>query len=963
MNTSSIKFLNLAIVCLLIFSSCGTKNSSSAGSSSSDKSTATGWEYNNYKNGGFEQVDKTEQETGPGLVLVEGGVFTMGSNEEDVMKDNNAGRKKTTVATFYMDETEVTNQHWLEYMYWMQRVYNKSYPHVYKKCLPDTLAWRKTLGYREKYVNYYLRHPSYRDYPVVGVSWLQANEFCKWRTDRVNEAILVREGIIQWHFADVYNNDVGAGNNVSYSDNIQSKPENMFSTENYLNGNYTIKDKGVKQDNLNANNEKNPKYLSKNGKYIYEKDQKYDYNVAKESSQSAVTRPSAGTRPPAGKRKKAGKRPPAGTRPPAGSGQAGNIEIPRDPYQLTNYDPLYADLKKGEVICLGKRALKMEDGIILPNYRLPTEAEWEFAALGLIGNLDPDNMTDENIINRNLYPWNGHYVREDGKWAGAIQANFMRGKGDMMGMAGNHNDGADITTSVKEFLPNDYGLYHMAGNVSEWVMDVYRPRSSDNTDEFMPFRGNVYTTQLLKPNGLYDKPVKANENLYDVHGMKEFVNEFARVMYLATTKNALDLDKKFSTNYNKPKASKIDFSYEESGDTVILKFDPAQLIDLNKSSNSTNPIKWDLTKIDGAIEDKKSRLDKIDGDTIIKLITTTPSVYTVTLKLGTTELTKEIDTKGSLVNSTISRVKINSRQEKDKYKYNSPSLNFISSKGFTKNDSIQFAVLDDIIAILDTAIYLQNKGNETKASHYIEVALFGSYSKAINNILTVNDFREIQVDLKNNSVPFLGSAKIIVVGGNPDTIAKPIFGKGSKFNKEEADHYLAYRFNNYDQDPNITTWILTLRNGLTEFVTETKGKQRWRNVTVEENAGRLNYRKDDYRDQFDGDLESSIYYNDASKLNDIDNGKRDPKQVMYQSDFETYDLEGNLINTNGNPKTLISDKSRVYKGGSWADRTYWMGSGTRRFLDEDKTSDMIGFRCAMDRVGSSSPNSRSRNRR
>jgi formylglycine-generating enzyme required for sulfatase activity len=958
MNTSSIKFLNLAIVCLLIFSSCGTKNSSSAGSSSSDKSTATGWEYNNYKNGGFEQVDKTEQETGPGLVLVEGGVFTMGSNEEDVMKDNNAGRKKTTVATFYMDETEVTNQHWLEYMYWMQRVYNKSYPHVYKKCLPDTLAWRKTLGYREKYVNYYLRHPSYRDYPVVGVSWLQANEFCKWRTDRVNEAILVREGIIQWHFADVYNNDVGAGNNVSYSDNIQSKPENMFSTENYLNGNYTIKDKGVKQDNLNANNEKNPKYLSKNGKYIYEKDQKYDYNVAKESSQSAVTRPSAGTRPPAGKRKKAGKRPPAGTRPPAGSGQAGNIEIPRDPYQLTNYDPLYADLKKGEVICLGKRALKMEDGIILPNYRLPTEAEWEFAALGLIGNLDPDNMTDENIINRNLYPWNGHYVREDGKWAGAIQANFMRGKGDMMGMAGNHNDGADITTSVKEFLPNDYGLYHMAGNVSEWVMDVYRPRSSDNTDEFMPFRGNVYTTQLLKPNGLYDKPVKANENLYDVHGMKEFVNEFARVMYLATTKNALDLDKKFSTNYNKPKASKIDFSYEESGDTVILKFDPAQLIDLNKSSNSTNPIKWDLTKIDGAIEDKKSRLDKIDGDTIIKLITTTPSVYTVTLKLGTTELTKEIDTKGSLVNSTISRVKINSRQEKDKYKYNSPSLNFISSKGFTKNDSIQFAVLDDIIGILDTAIYLQNKGNETKASHYIEVALFGSYAKANNNILTVNDFRKILINTKPD---FFGSAKIIGDGG--DTIAKPIFGKGSKFSKEDADHYLAYRFNNYDQDPNITTWILTLRNGLTEFVTETKGKQRWRNVTVEENAGRLNYRKDDYRDQFDGDLESSIYYNDASKLNDIDNGKRDPKQVMYQSDFETYDLEGNLINTNGNPKTLISDKSRVYKGGSWADRTYWMGSGTRRFLDEDKTSDMIGFRCAMDRVGSSSPNSRSRNRR
>ena len=234
--------------------------------------------------------------------------------------------------------------------------------------------------------------------------------------------------------------------------------------------------------------------------------------------------------------------------------------------------------------------------------------------------------------------------------------------------------------------------------------------------------------------------------------------------------------------------------------------------------------------------------------------------------------------------------------------------------------------------------------------------MFGSYSKADKKILAVSDFRE-----KYSAEDFNGSAYV------SDTNGTSIFGiakgKGKDFSKELADHYLAYRFNNYDQDPNITTWILTLRNGLTEFVTETKGKQRWRNVTVEENAGRLNYRKDDYRDQFDGDLESSIYYNDASKLNDIDNGKRDPKQVMYQSDFETYDLEGNLINTNGNPKTLISDKSRVYTGGSWADRTYWMGSGTRRFLDEDKTSDMIGFRCAMDRVGSSSPNSRSRNRR
>jgi hypothetical protein len=121
----------------------------------------------------------------------------------------------------------------------------------------------------------------------------------------------------------------------------------------------------------------------------------------------------------------------------------------------------------------------------------------------------------------------------------------MRGHGDMMGVAGRLNDGADITDKVTSFWPNDFGLYHMAGNVSEWVMDVYRPMTSEVAEEFMPFRGNKYQTQLMVPNGLHDRPVKANENIYDVHGMKEFVNEFARVKYLAyankdynTTQNA-----------------------------------------------------------------------------------------------------------------------------------------------------------------------------------------------------------------------------------------------------------------------------------------------------------------------------------------------------------------------------------------------------------------------------------------
>jgi formylglycine-generating enzyme required for sulfatase activity len=76
---------------------------------------------------------------------------------------------------------------------------------------------------------------------------------------------------------------------------------------------------------------------------------------------------------------------------------------------------------------------------------------------------------------------------------------------------------------------------------------------------------------------------------------------------------------------------------------------------------------------------------------------------------------------------------------------------------------------------------------------------------------------------------------------------------------------------------------------------------------------------------------------------------------MYQNQFEQYDLEGNPIKPEDRtswPTTLISDKSRVYKGGSWKDRAYWLAVGNRRFLDEDKSTSTIGFRCAMDRVGS-----------
>lgn len=93
-------------------------------------------------------------------------------------------------------------------------------------------------------------------------------------------------------------------------------------------------------------------------------------------------------------------------------------------------------------------------------------------------------------------------------------ANFKQGKGDYGGIAGWSDDGADITAQVKSYEPNDYGLYDMAGNVAEWVADVYRPIVDDEFNDFNYYRGNVYTKNALNEDGTV-KIVEVDEIVYD----------------------------------------------------------------------------------------------------------------------------------------------------------------------------------------------------------------------------------------------------------------------------------------------------------------------------------------------------------------------------------------------------------------------------------------------------------------
>ena len=398
---------NIALKALLVVAVAAFITSCNKSRDYKNSSRATGWKMNS-KEGGFQYNPKAkEQETGPGLVFVEGGTFTMGRVQDDPMHDWNNSPNQQHVQSFYMDETEVTNLMYLEYLDWLKRVFppeQENYRLIYDGAVPDTLVWRNRLGFNEVMTNNYLRHPAYADYPVVGVSWIQAVEFSNWRTDRVNELILEEEGFT----ARNARYEVGEGE--------------TFNTDTYLNA--PTKTYGGNDS------------ITKGGKR--------SESLAKRNKDST------------------------------------NLYVQR------------------------------KDGLLLPAYRLPTEAEWEYAALGM------SSLRNYNVYRgRKKYPWDGQYTRSGKRRSRGDQlANFKQGDGDYGGIAGWSDDGADITAEVKSYEPNDYGLYDMAGNVAEWVADVYRPIVDDEFNDFNYYRGNVYTKNAIGEDGKV-KIVTADSIVYD----------------------------------------------------------------------------------------------------------------------------------------------------------------------------------------------------------------------------------------------------------------------------------------------------------------------------------------------------------------------------------------------------------------------------------------------------------------
>ena len=345
-NTWRTWAIALTLVTATVLSSCQKNNSygrrTAGNPGKMSATTGADFSFDADDSTQFFVAKKGEQIPGPNLKLIQGGRAILGSQEEDVMAFRDNIERTVSISTFWMDETEMTNNDYKEFLFDMKKQVDAN---TLKKLEPSEKVWRGAMTFNDVYESYYFRFPGFNFYPVAGVSWVQADAYAKWRTSYVQK-----------------------------------------------------------------------------------------------------------------------------------------IEVARQKMDTT--------LTRSQLI---------ERGLVIAEFRLPTESEWEYAAKAMIGT----QYLDENQEYGRIYPWDGRGVRNpyDGRGKkggkqGDFLANFKRGRGDYAGIAGDQtNDGEIIPANVYDMAPNDFGLYNMAGNMNEWVYDVYRPLSFQDADDLNP----------LRKDGVYDE--------------------------------------------------------------------------------------------------------------------------------------------------------------------------------------------------------------------------------------------------------------------------------------------------------------------------------------------------------------------------------------------------------------------------------------------------------------------------
>lgn len=158
-----------------------------------------------------------------------------------------------SIKSFFIGASQETNMNYVIYLEWLKKIFTE-YPEIAKYAEPSNSNLTYLHQFNDPIINYSLWHPSLSNYPVVGVSWLQANKYSEWKTDRVNELINMNiNEVKEIDYFKYYNND----NNFNTESYIAKQVNNIYEEKvDYLNN-------WRNEENLND------RTLSKNTPYFF----------------------------------------------------------------------------------------------------------------------------------------------------------------------------------------------------------------------------------------------------------------------------------------------------------------------------------------------------------------------------------------------------------------------------------------------------------------------------------------------------------------------------------------------------------------------------------------------------------------------------------------------------------------------------------------------------------------------
>ncbi len=361
-----------------------------------------------------------------GMTLVEGGAFIMGKQDDDIAQLKNATAKTVTVRSFYMDETEITNSEYRQFVHWV------------RDSIALAMLARKSdeLNQGEEVSTEGIGEYAFKDADTADQSPFQKymrENYYDLSDDPYAGRPLNWDQTLEWdpnsYVDEAY---------VEVMDSLYLPPEVWYNGEMKIDVNKLIyKYSWFDAEAASLERAKNPQsrdrfpFIKKEEIEIYPdttvwiKDFNYSYNEPMH-----------------------------------------NDYFSHPAYQ--DYPVVGISWKQAVAFCNWRTHYKNsyqkeKNKPLVNNFRLPTEAEWEYAARG--------------GIPAGTYPWGSPYLLND---RGCFLANFKPLRGDYA------SDQAVYAVEAKSFLPNDYNLYNMSGNVAEWTESSYDPGAYEYVSSLNP---------------------------------------------------------------------------------------------------------------------------------------------------------------------------------------------------------------------------------------------------------------------------------------------------------------------------------------------------------------------------------------------------------------------------------------------------------------------------------------------